>query len=355
MKMKKKRETGIMKNIKYELNLMNVFFCILVVFIHIASEAISTLKVDSWQFLIIYIPHKLSSFVVYGFIFISAMKLFIKDINKINLLEYYKNRLKKIVFPYCISVCIYYVYFVLNNYFKFDLIELFKYIINGNLVAHFYFIIIIVQFYLLLPVWKLILKKIKPSIMIIASFIITIIMSEKLPVLIKCLLNESDFIYNDRIFTTYLFYWIFGMYAGTYYNKFCALLRKYKKILIFSFSILAFLYIYINYNFVINGMFAKYLNVLQNIYVTISILFFYSLFLKISQMTNMAEKVKTLNDASYDIYLYHVMAIFIITDLLNKHCIYRVSERFAFKMFLVYAIILIYSFLKNFLKNLSKK
>ena len=180
-------------------------------------------------------------------------------------------------------------------------------------------------------------------------------MSEKLPILIKCLINESDFIYNDRIFTTYLFYWIFGMYAGTYYNKFCELLRKYKKILTFSFSILAFLYIYINYNFVINGMFAKYLNVLQNIYVTISILFFYSLFLKISQMTNMAEKVKTLNDASYDIYLYHVIAIFIITDLLNKHCIYRVSERFAFKMFLVYAIIFIYSFLKNFLKNLSKK
>ena len=41
-----------MKKIKDEFNLMNVFFCILVVFIHIASEPISALRKDSWQFLI---------------------------------------------------------------------------------------------------------------------------------------------------------------------------------------------------------------------------------------------------------------------------------------------------------------
>lgn len=341
-----------MKKIKDELNLMNVFFCILVVFIHIASEPISALRKDSWQFLIMYIPHKLSSFVVYGFIFISAVKLFIKDESKINLIEYYSNRLKKIVFPYLVSVCAYYIYFVSNNYFTFQTVDLLKYIVNGNLVAHFYFIIIIVQFYLLLPIWRLILRKVKPSVVITISFIITVIMNEKLPIIIRYVFNGFNFMYNDRVFTTYLFYWILGMYCGAYYEKFCNLLEKYKSIIISTFITFAFFYIYINYSFVINRQFGQYLSFLQIIYVTIAIFFCYVVFLQMSQKTNMAEKVKLLNNASYDIYLYHVMLIFVTTDILNQFGIYKISERFALKMICVYATIYIYCILNKYFQKL---
>ena len=66
---------------KQEIDLMNVFLCLLVIFIHIASEAVSSLRNDSWQFFLVYIPHKLSSLAVYGFIFISEKEL-VKNFSK---------------------------------------------------------------------------------------------------------------------------------------------------------------------------------------------------------------------------------------------------------------------------------
>ena len=71
-----------------------------------------------------------------------------------------------------------------------------------------------------------------------------------------------------------------------------------------------------------------------------------------SQKTNMAEKVKLLNNASYDIYLYHVMLIFVTTDLLNQFGIYKISERFALKMICVYSIIYIYCILNKYFQKL---
>lgn len=166
---------------KIEIDLINVVLCTLVVFIHITSEAVQTLRIGTWQHLFVYIPNKLSSFVVYGFIFISAIKLFIKDTEKIKLSEYYKKRIKSIILPYVFAVLIYYIYFISKKYFDFSMLELIKYIGIGDLVAHFYFIIIISQFYLLFPVWKKITKHLNIFIVIGFSLVITLCFTKYLP------------------------------------------------------------------------------------------------------------------------------------------------------------------------------
>lgn len=333
--------------IKKEIDVMNVILCMLVVFIHITSEAVSTLRVGTWQYLIIYIPHKLSSFVVYGFIFISAVKLFMKDIEKIKLLEYYKNRIKKIVIPYVFSVLIYYIYFILKDYFGFSSVELIRYICTGDLVAHFYFIIIIVQFYFLFPLWKKVINHSNVLITICFSCIITLCFTKYLPIWLSDIFNEYKFIYNDRIFTTYLLYWISGAYAGKNYEKFYDFLTTKAKSITISFLCISIIYLAINYNFVINKTFVECLTALQLIYNILAILFVYSMCIKISNKEKIILAIEPVNKNSYSIYLYHVLIIFIINEILSKFNIVGMAERLFIKMFFVYFILISISFFKK--------
>ena len=61
-----------------EIDFANVFLCLLVMLIHILSKAVSALDRTSLQFAAVYIPSRLSSFVVQGFIFLSAVKYFMR-------------------------------------------------------------------------------------------------------------------------------------------------------------------------------------------------------------------------------------------------------------------------------------
>ena len=62
---------------KNELSLLNIIFCLLVIFIHIASAPIAGLSKGSWQYGVFFVPWRLSSFVVQGFIFLSGLKMFL--------------------------------------------------------------------------------------------------------------------------------------------------------------------------------------------------------------------------------------------------------------------------------------
>lgn len=339
---------------KKELDFMNVFLCLIVVFIHIASESVSNLQNNSWQFLIVYIPHKLSSFVVYGFIFISSVKLFIKDEEKINIPRYYKGRLKKVIIPYLISVCIYYFYFIVKGYFDFSFSNIIKHFLIGDLVAHFYFVIIITQFYLLYPILKSIIKKIKPVIGITISFMITFTFTRYLPLWLNFIFKDIDFIYNDRIFTTYLFYWVLGAYVGLSYKKVLEYLKVNKRKINILYAITAILYLFINYSVVRFNVAASCLDIIQMIYVTIAIVFLYSNSIRLSKNENIYNLIIHINKSTYMIYLYHILIIFITTDLLNEFLIFDIGNRLIIKLFLVYFVLIIYSFSSNLTKKFIK-
>lgn len=60
---------------KSALSWLNIAFCAMVLLIHCASQAVTTLRVDSWQFACVYLAQKLSFVSVYGFFFLSGVKL----------------------------------------------------------------------------------------------------------------------------------------------------------------------------------------------------------------------------------------------------------------------------------------
>lgn len=206
-----------------EIDFANVFLCLLVMLIHILSKAVSALDRTSLRFAVVFIPSRLSSFVVQGFIFLSAVKYFIRySGGGLDYRDFLKARIKTVVVPYIIWNIIYYFTLMPLGYFVFDLGELVRYICIGNMISHFYFVVIIVQFYVLMPFWIWLVRKVRPSALIIVSLAAMIIFGQY---------AARGFAYNDRIFIKYIFYWICGCCAGKYYDRFIGWIKEHWKLL----------------------------------------------------------------------------------------------------------------------------
>ncbi len=311
---------------KNELSFLNIIFCLLVIFIHVSSAPITGLLKESWQYGVIFVPWRLSAFVVQGFIFLSGLKMFLKE-DTASYKEYCKAKFTKIVLPYFLAVILFYAYFLWRNYFAFSLKDLFGYIVKGDLVSHFYFVVAIVQFYLLKPVWTFMVNKISPKIAILASII----------VMFLCKYGFSVFLYNDRLFTTYLAYWVMGCYAGKHYDSLLCHIKKYKKAYITQFVIVAVFEAMVSYTqFVYGGM--KFLEELHFIYCISAVLATFS-FATVVADGIMSNKIfKKTDNASYYIYLIHPLFIFITDGILAKWGIGDIAAGFVIRCIITYTL-----------------
>jgi hypothetical protein len=215
-----------MREKRIEIDALNILFCLIVVFVHVVSEAVGGLQRDSWQLFFVYIPWRGAQFVVQGFLFLSALKLFYKQAEgaKPKYVSFMKGRLYSIAAPYAAWVLIYYLYFVGIGYFGFTVKDYLGYLFLGNIAAPFYFIILILQFYMLQPLWSLIMKKVPVPLFLLFSAAVTLL--------------RPPFPYSDRVFTTYLLYWALGCAAGANLASFTALLRRFRMPLCAMFLVL---------------------------------------------------------------------------------------------------------------------
>lgn len=311
---------------KNELSLLNIIFCLLVIFIHIASAPIAGLSKESWQYGVLFVPWRLSSFVVQGFIFLSGLKMFLKDDNE-SYKKYYATRFNKVVVPYIFAVVLFYGYFLDRGYFGFNAKELLGHMLFGDLVAHFYFVIAIVQFYLLKPLWKIVTEKVSPGIGITVS-VVLMILSKYI---------FADFVNNDRFFTTYIAYWIMGCYAGKYYDAFLESAKKYKKAYICVFFIVAIIEAVVSYRqFVYGGM--VFLEELHILYSISAILFTLCIALKFGDGIMKRKIFGRIDNASYYIYLIHPLIIFIVNENLLNWGITDIGTGFVIRGVVTYLV-----------------
>ena len=208
-----------------EISFVNVVLCLLVMWIHICSVAVTGLPKENISFFGVYVPWRLSAFVVQGFIFLSALKYFRKE-GAFSYGSFLWGRIRKIGVPYVIAVVISYLGLIDLGYYTFDLGFLGESLLLGNMIAPFYFIIIIFQFYLLMPLWRKMTEKVDFWVAALASVMLMRLFHGGLPAMIGILSPGTEFIYNDRVFTSYLAYWVLGCYAGKYYDRFLEGIRK---------------------------------------------------------------------------------------------------------------------------------
>lgn len=316
---------------KNELSFLNIVFCLLVIFIHVSSAPVTGLIKDSWQYAAIVVPWRLSAFVVQGFIFLSGLKMFLKEDTK-GYIGYCKNKFTKIVFPYILAVVLFYAYFVWRNYFPFSIKDLLGYIAKGDLVSHFYFVIAIVQFYLLRPLWSFMVNKISPKIAIPASIVIMFL----------CKYGFSFFQYNDRVFTTYLTYWVMGCYAGKHYERLLGHIKKYKLAYISGFVIVAVIEAVVCYTqFVYGGM--KYLEELHFVYCISAILGTSGVATSVADRIMNLKLFRKIDNASYYIYLIHPLFIFITDGLLAEYRVIDIADGFIIRSVITYTLSILIS------------
>lgn len=204
-----------------ELNYMNALACLAVILIHVLSLGISSLTPGSWQSVLVYLPWRLAAFVVPMFLYTGAVKLSMqfgdKPLTLRDYLRYCLRRIRKIYLPYVLWVILYYLCFLPIGYVRGELGEFFSYLWLGNLSSPFYYIVLVMQFYFLLPLWLWLARRLAPPVGLSLSLLVTLLM-QQLPALLP-------FPYYDRIFPTYLLFWTVGLYVGRDYDRAAELLK----------------------------------------------------------------------------------------------------------------------------------
>ena len=322
---------------KAEISILNVLFCLMVIFIHVTSYPITSLSPHSISVKYLFFLQKLCGVAVYGFIFLSGLKLFLNKNKKINLPKYYISRIRKIFIPYLLITVLYYLYEVERGYFVFNLKELLTFFINGNVECHLYFVVIIMQFYILFPLWKKLLEK-RALLVLLATFFLNVVFVCYMPQMLK-MIGVQGFSYNDRIFTSYLFFWLFGCFCGKYYDNFKAAIKKYCFIFSLMFALFFALDVWLSYSSFSGIFMCRWTEFVHLLYCTFAILFLYYSAEYFSKFNFTKNKLLIMIDnASYEIYLIHILFVHIINDLIAKAQGIGVLKAYAIRFVFVYLV-----------------
>ena len=330
---------GNIKERKDEISLLNVLFCLAVIFIHIISYAVSAFSPNTLSYNLAMIPYRAVSFVVQGFVMLSGIKLFLTCKDKIPYKKYLYSRIKSIIIPYIICFIFYYFFYAAVYNYPFDIAFILKQFFTGNLVCHLYFIPIMVQFDLLFPLWKRIINKCSPFIVIPFCLLISQMFEIYFPAMVNIAFTNFSFMYNDRLFTTYLVFYVTDCYIGKYYNDFLNLITENFKTVcfLFSFSFVMFaIYTYLAFNGIVYVPFMNYIHYLYVFYVLI---FMYACAIKIAPYIMQKFKIiRKIDQASYNIYLWHMMILFASNFIIEKLGVFSQFYSFIIRCIIVYGI-----------------
>ena len=319
---------------KQDIVFLNIFFCFVVIFIHASSEIIEKMNHGQTMFWAVLILSRLSGFVVQGFILLSGVKLFFKA-GHMRYGKFYLSRLVSIVIPYVIWVVIYYLYFCYRDFYVFSWSELGHFLLFGDISAHFYFIVVLVQFYLLAPLWMLLFRRANPAVVLPVTLIISIMFGMGIGEAAQVIWPELEFSRWDLLFPRYLFYWTTGCMIGLYYREFQNYLRE-KWIVITAFFILcAALNAWYTVRCIGNG--GPWADQMHTLYCISAILFFYML----AQLFTdggavFLRPLAGVDRASYSIYLVHCLVIFITNDILDMRGIVSLPQRYGIRLLCAY-------------------
>ncbi len=233
-----------------ELSYFNAIACLMVIFIHAISYGIMNVDPKSAEAALMYFPWKLASCAVPAFLFSSAAKMTMRGEESCSLRSYggyVAGRLKRIFLPYALWNLVYFAAFVLVGYRALSITGFFKELFLGTLSYQFYYIVIAMQFYLLKPLWLWVLRRLRWYIVLPCAVLVTIF-----SLYLNSFLGvwDMEFIYKDRIFTSYLFCWVAGLYAGRNWDRLTDGLSRsgLSVALAFVFALAAQIIPYLNYS-----------------------------------------------------------------------------------------------------------
>lgn len=338
------------KQRKGELSIASVIFMILVIFIHVASEGVSGYRTDSVQFLVLQSLHRLSSFVVQGFLFLSGLKLFLPTKKPFSYRKFYLSRLKRVVLPYLFVFSLIYLYSIPTNRIMPSVSHFITELLTGGLTGHFYFVAVICQFYLLMPLWRWMSRR-SPLLWIPVSLLLMTVLKNAVPEVLAQF--GIEFSHSGRMFWHYLFYFTAGIFAGQYYPSFVRLLQRYSHGIAVTF-LLTGIVDCANLIVIRRGLYyPSWAENFHTLYCTSAILFTLCISMRLAHL---AEKpwLKLTDAASYNVYLIHPLFIFIVDSIMNRLGLVSITLRLGVRFVLVYALSIGLCVLWEYVKKRAK-
>jgi probable poly-beta-1,6-N-acetyl-D-glucosamine export protein len=345
-----------------ELNVTRALAILAVLFIHSTSASVITLPSDSVLFPFYVFLNVFSKFAVPIFIFLSDFVLFYnyiqKDLTKSMITGFYKKRLNQILIPYLFFSVFYYmvVNYSATSDFKLTLEALFSgefldKLLIGKAYTHLYYIFIMIQFYLMFPVFLYILKK-KPALshhLIWIGFVLQwgfIFFNAEI----------WQYKYKGSISLSYIFFFLSGAYLGIYYEK-CKKWVKVKKedmnlamvtlwgvwIASSMYNVYLYYYVYSSQTYLVNSKMFELIWQIQSITASI-VLLQLSFWIYAKWNATVVNCFINLGALSFGVFLLHPYFLFLYRKnipLSGNSLIFHTSSLggFLFSLFLSWAIV----------------
>lgn len=305
----------------YELDYMRFIACFAVMIVHITATGVTEYIHGSFPYTLMLLFNRSLKFTTPVFIFLSGVTSFYSYSYKnkeFNYIDFLKKRLSKVLIAYFIWCIIYYAAYINIGYYAIDIKFFVKNVLQGTMSYHLYFVIIIVQMYIVGPVFYFILKNTekKVSILIFVG-IITYLCAEFI-----------RFNLSDRLFLKYMVFYMLGIYVSMEYSNYLSWIKKKRILIILGYITMSLIYTVASYyNSVFNTL-------VWFIFSSISVFFVYSVGLLMKyKLRNIYSFIKAFGQSSYYIYLMHplvltIMIIFAENNFLsvtNKILLYTIT------------------------------
>lgn len=320
---------------KSELSWLSLAFCLMVLFSHCSGHPITHLRSDSWQFALVLLLQRLTFVSVYGFFFLSGIKFTLPRSRPQTWGRFYRSRIKTLLLPYLAANVVYYAFYCWGiHYYTPSWSEFWSYLLHGNLVSPFYFLIVLFQLTLLAPALKWISGRLSPALLLPVALVISWGSELYLSRIIALLIPGYHYPWADRTFTTYLVYYLAGCCAGRYYESFTAAVRRYRFPIFLLFFSLAGADLFLLWRLRVRGIPSPLVPYAHLAYLLTAILFCFSLALWLDRP--LPKLLARVEQAGFLIYLYHSILISALEWLAARLAITDVGLLYAIRLPLVF-------------------
>lgn len=328
----------------FELDYVRVIACLAVMIVHISAIGVTEYMRGSFPYTVLFIVNKSVKFTTPIFIFLSGVTSFYSYRKKeLKYFSFLIRRLYKVLVAYFVWCVIYYVAYVWIGYYGIDIKFFLKSVLLGTMSYHLYFIIIIVQMYVVGPLFYNVIKKSNKKITIL--FIVAIIT-------FLC----AEFIrfeLSDRIFLKYMFFYMLGIYVTLEYDKYISWINKNKVLVVLGYVVLGLLYTFVSYYDMVITIFIWFMFSISSVFFV-----YYVGIILTEKLKKFYSFIKLFGQSSYYIYLMHPLLLTMMILYAENKGILSVTKRLLLYSTTVIPITIIscmiYTALKNKIKNQKK-
>jgi len=271
------------------------------------------------------------------FFFVSAFGLFRNQnlFAKLDYPQFMKRRLRTVFIPYIVWSLIYMIHYTLisGDSAPWRPSTLLQYLTFGLASYQLYFLVILLWFYSLMPLWRLIIRLISPKplkylgVMLMLQILFNYYSSYLLaPNFTNHYLNIAIQHRLSYWVIHYIFIFLLGGVCAVHYHNFLAYLEKYRRAInwtfIFSLTGILSFYYFLLYakgytpEQAVNT--AHQLSPIGVIYTLTATLFFFNLFSSESLPKGVSNLLSALGKHSYSVYLVHPLVMYYLITFIAK-------------------------------------